>query len=68
MNESDKELVARARDIEETVTGEAVRDRTGEADTTLAYASAYAEARVMIGDLLAIIDRLDGETTEDGHG
>jgi hypothetical protein len=60
---SDRRAIAQARELNAGLgNAEAVQKRTGETDPVMAYATIYGEARWVIGDLLAIIERLDSVT------
>jgi prevent-host-death family protein len=59
LNETDRRLIDRARALHESADLEAVRSAAGDSGIST-YAEAFGVARVVFGDLLAIIDRGDG--------
>lgn len=58
LTDSDHRSIDRARQLAEAVTIEAVREAAGDPGIDT-YAEAYGVARVRLGDLLAIIGRLE---------
>jgi hypothetical protein len=56
LSDLDRDTIDRARELAE-VNGPAVRERTGETDAGMAYAVAFGEARHLLGELVAIIER-----------
>jgi hypothetical protein len=65
LTDADRRAINRAGEVAAVAGLDAVRERTGEADIAAAYAGAFGLAQWVIGDLLAIIDRLDGHAGAD---
>jgi hypothetical protein len=61
LTDTDRQRTTQARELAEAASLEEIRKAAGSGLDT--YAEAYGVARVRLGDLLAIIDRLDGEVS-----
>lgn len=58
ITDADRRLAIRARELE---AARDIQEHTGEADIHLAYIRAFGEARHLLGELAAIVDRLAGD-------
>lgn len=57
---TDRLMIAKAREVAALTSGGAMLERYGETDHDMARAAALGEAQFLLGELAAIIDRLDG--------
>jgi hypothetical protein len=59
LTDTDRSAIARAREVA-ALSGEEIRLNTGYDDPAMALAAAFGSAQHLLGELAAIITRLDG--------
>ena len=61
LDDTDRRMIAKAREVAALKTAEVMRERYGEADSEMARAAALGEAQFLLLELAAVIDRFGGQ-------